>query len=346
MSALLLLLLALLLTPLVAAFGNEYVHIKVHVPKDQAPTIAVDAEQGPQHNVIHHFHHHSPSHQRLRGRATLKPKSSPLLESVILSDLDKPLHMSEHADYLNHAKELAEHLSESYSMKKMPTPPKKKVNTYTIIEEKYRPYDYERPDHVVDTYRVIDNRPQKYHKHHHHKHSQHQPEHNADDVGYQYAPPARQHRHKPSFSSLYHGDGYAEPAPVDEPWDLEQGYNYTPPNYAHVKSAQAPAHTLEAPEESSLDSPYPYDFSSSSDISGTNFRPSPQLSAQADAYDEDIDAYAAPIQSRRRHPGLVNWPSRTAYNNVAAETYSGTDSYNVGHVQGGINEYQYPGPYL
>lgn len=125
----------LLLPSQVEAFGNEYVHIKVHVPKDQAPSIAVDAEPVTPHKVIHHFHHHGPPHQRSRGRAPPKLKTSPLLESVILSDLDKPLHMSEHADYLNHAKEIAEHLSETYVVKKAPPPPppKKKVNTYTIL---------------------------------------------------------------------------------------------------------------------------------------------------------------------------------------------------------------------
>ncbi|TDG38883.1 hypothetical protein AWZ03_014695 [Drosophila navojoa] len=339
--ALLLTVLALSLTSIVSGFGNEYVHIKVHVPKDQVPSI--EAEQPPK--VIHHFHHHAPPHLRSRGRPPIKTKTSPLLESVILSDLDKPLHMSEHADYLNHAKELAEHLSEAYATKKPPPPPhKKKVNTYTIIEEKHRPssYEYEsRPDHVVDTYHVIDSRPQQHHTLHQHKHL-HQLTDNDDDVGYHYASPARQHRHKTASSLLYHGGGYAEPAPIEEPLDLEQGYSYSTHSLAHAKAARAPAHILEVPQESSLDSTYPYDSRSSS-----SFRPSPQLPAQPDAYEDDIDSYAAPIQTRRRRPGPVDWPNRTGYKNVAVETYSGADSYNVGHVQGvGSSGYQYPGPYL
>ncbi|EDW08054.1 uncharacterized protein LOC6586317 [Drosophila mojavensis] len=338
--ALLLTVLVLSLTPLVSGFGNEYVHIKVHVPKDQVPSIGVDVEQPPK--VIHHFHHHAPPHIRSRGRPHLKTKTSPLLESVILSDLDKPLHMSEHADYLNHAKELAEHLSDAYAAKK--PPPKKKVNTYTIIEEKHRPssYEYEsRPDHAVDTYHVIDSRPQQHHTLHHHKHS-HQLDDNDDDVGYHYASPARQHLHKPTSSLLYHGGGYAEPAPVEEPLDLEQGYSYSPPSFAHAKTARAPTHTLEVPQESSLDSTYPYDSRSTS-----SFRPSPQLPAQPNAYEDDIGSYVPPIQSRRRRPSPVDWPSRTGYKNINSETYSGADSYNVGHVQGvGSSGYQYPGPYL
>ncbi|XP_064555811.1 uncharacterized protein LOC135440525 [Drosophila montana] len=331
-------LLALLLPAIATAFGNEYVHIKVHVPKDQAPSIAIDAEQGPQHKVIHHFHHHAAPHQRLRARPPPKPKTSPLLESVILSDLDKPLHMSEHADYLNHAKELAEHLSETYVIKKPPLPPKKKVNTYTIIEEKHRPnsYDYEsQPEHGVDTYRVQ-------HHHHKHQHQHHQlADDNDDDVGYHYPGPVHHHRHKGS-SSLYHGGGYAEPAPVEEPMDLDQGYSYSPPPYVH---ARPPAHTLEVPEESSLDSPYPYDFGSRSatSSSSSSFRPSPQLSTQPDAYEDEIDSYAAPIQSRRRRPSPVEWPSHGGFNSAAAETFGAADSYNAGP---GSTGYQYTGPYL
>ncbi|EDW65613.1 uncharacterized protein [Drosophila virilis] len=337
--------LALLLPAMAAmasAFGNEYVHIKVHVPKDQAPSIAIDAEQPTQHKVIHHYHHHAAPHLRLRARPPSKPKTSPLLESVILSDLDKPLHMSEHADYLNHAKELAEQLSETYVIKKPPPPPppplppKKKVNTYTIIEEKHRPHSYEyesRPEHGhVDTYRL---------QHHHHKHQHHQyaEDDTDDDVGYHYPGPVHQHRHKGS-ATLYHGGGYAEPAPVEEPMDLDLGYGYSPPAYAH---GRPPAHTLEAPEESSLDSPHPYDFgsrsaTSSSSTSSSSFRPSQQLSTQPDAYEDEIDSYAAPIQSRRRRPGPVDWPSQRGYISAAAE-----DSYNAGHGSAG---YQYSGPYL
>lgn len=347
---------ALMLLPaFVAGFGNEYVHIKVHVPKEQAPSIAVDAEPAPPHKVIHHFHHHAPPHLRSRGRAPPKPKTSPLLESVILSDLDKPLHMSEHADYLNHAKELAEHLSESYAIKKPPPPPKKKVNTYTIIEEKHRPNSYDdyesRPEHSVDTYRVIDSRPQ----HHHHTKQQHHHHHDADDddddVGYHYSSPGRHYRHKSSSSTSYHAGTFAEPAPVEEHLDLDQTYSYSPPPF-YPKSARAPAHTLEAPEESHLESGgYQYDYSSSSSSSGgssSGFRPSTQLVSQTEGYEDDIDSYAAPVPtSRHRRPGPVDWPSRTGFNSAASETYNGLDSYNVGHVQGlGSGGYQYPGPYL
>ncbi|KAH8386834.1 hypothetical protein KR093_002840, partial [Drosophila rubida] len=331
----------LFLLPAVSGFGNEYVHIKVHVPKDQAPSIAVDApEPVSPHKVIHHFHHHAPPpssshHQRLRGRAKLK--TSPLLESVILSDLDKPLHMSEHADYLNHAKELAEHLSETYVVKKAPPPPKKKINTYTIIEEKHRAngYDYEpRPQHDVDTYRVIDSRPQhQFHKHHH----QH-PDEDDDDVGYHYPSPGRVHRHKAPFSS----GAYAEPAPVEEPLDLDQGYNYAPPSlsYATAKSARAPAHTLEAPEESPLDAQYQFDYGSNG-----GFRPSPQLHTQSDIYEDDLEPYAGPVPTRRRRPSSLDWASRS----VSGSSYNigGIDSYNVAHVQGlGSSGYPHAGPYL
>lgn len=353
--------LLLLLPELVAGFGNEYVHIKVHVPKDQAPSIAVDAEPAPPHKVIHHFHHHAPPHLRSRARAPPKPKTSPLLESVILSDLDKPLHMSEHADFLNHAKEIAEHLSESYAIKKPhppPPPPKKKVNTYTIIEEKHRPTSYDdyesRPEHSVDTYRVIDSRPQHHHhaKHHHHHHDDDDDD--DDDVGYHYSAPDRHYRHKSSTSTSSYS--FAEPAPVEEHLDLDPTYSYSPPPF-YPKSARAPAHTLEAPEESHPDAGYYYDYnssggssassSSSTGGSSSGFRPSTQLLTQS-GYEDAIDAYAAPVPtSRHRRPGPVDWPSRTGFNSAASETYNGLDSYNVGHVQGlGSSGYQYPGPYL
>ncbi|KAL7742574.1 hypothetical protein ACLKA6_007550 [Drosophila palustris] len=339
----------LLLSPsIVAAFGNEYVHIKVHVPKDQAPSIAVDAEPVAPHKVIHHFHHHAPPPQRSRGRGPPKPpKTSPLLESVILSDLDKPLHMSEHADYLNHAKELAEHLSETYVKvkKPLPPPPKKKVNTFTIIEEKHRPagFDYEsRPEHGVDTYRVIDSRPQH---HYHHKPQHHHPDEDDDDVGYHYPTPGRLHRHKSSSSSSYQSGAYAEPAPVEEPLDVETGYSYTPPSYAIAKSARSPAHTLEAPEESPLDTQYQYDYGGS--VATNGFRPSPQLINPSDVYEDDVEPYAGPVPTRRRRPSSSDWPGRSSYNSAAAESYSGVDSYNVGHMQGsGSSGYQYSGPYL
>ncbi|EDW00140.1 extensin-3 [Drosophila grimshawi] len=331
------LLLALVLPIVVSAFGNEYVHIKVHVPKDQAPSIAIDAEPVPPHKVIHHYHHHGSPHQRSRVRAPPKPQSSPLLESVILSDLDKPLHMSEHADYLNHAKEIADHLSESYAAKKIPPPPKKKVKTYTIIEEKQRPnsYEYLPPsDHNVDTYRVISSRPQS----HYHNHQQHhQPDDDVNEVGYNYRPPARYHRHK-SFSSpsssSYLGGSYAEPAPVEEPLDLDLDYTYAAPSYANIKSARAPAYTLEAPENTQ----YSYDF-----------RPSPELHSAPDPYEEEVDAYAAPAptQSRRHRTSPVEWGTESY--SGASESYSAPNSYHAGHVQGvegASSVYQYPGPYL
>ncbi|XP_034489611.1 extensin [Drosophila innubila] len=345
LPASMLLLLSLLLPSMVTAFGNEYVHIKVHVPKDQAPSIALDAEPIAPHKVIHHFHHHGPPpHQRSRGRAPPKQKPSPLLESVILSDLDKPLHMSEHADYLNHAKELAEHLSETYVVKKPPPPPsqpKKKVNTYTIIEEKHRPasFDYEsRPEHGVDTYRVIDSRPQHHHHKHYEHHEHHQHDEDDDDVGYRYPAPERLHRHKSSSSSSYLSGAYAEPAPVEEHADLDQGYSYTPPSYATAKSARSPTHTLEAPEESPLDTQYQYDYGASGSTSG--FRPSPQLLSQTDVYEDDVEPYAGPVPTRRRRPSSSDWSSRSSYN-------SGVDSYNIGHIRGlGSSGYQHSGPYL
>ncbi|BFG01717.1 uncharacterized protein DMAD_01405 [Drosophila madeirensis] len=346
----------------VEAFGNEYVHIKVHVPKEQAgePEVA---------KVIHHYHHHPHPHQvqRLqRGRvAPPKPKHpSPLLESVILSDLDKPLHMSEHADYLNHAKELAAHLTESFNKKPPPLPPKKKVNTYTIIEEQHgsRPapaaaaaaavhggYDYEdHPEHSVETYRVIESRPAplNHHSHHHHKphHDHHHVEEDDDeDLGYHY---------QPHHSHNHIGGAYAEPAPVEEhiEQEAELGYSYSAP-YTQAgrgaKSGRAPSYTLQAPEEPS--SAYGYDYarpSSSGSIgSSTGFRPSPQLTGYED---ELSDAYGPPAAAtRRRRPALVDWPEATGFNSAAAETYNGVDSYNVGHVQGyGGGGYQYSGPYL
>ncbi|KAH8330033.1 hypothetical protein KR074_010227, partial [Drosophila pseudoananassae] len=367
LQMLLLLFSGTLLLPLVSGFGNEYVHIKVHVPKEESPP---EPEIPPSHKVIHHFHHHPHPHQLLRSRGARpgggpsRPKPSPLLESVILSDLDKPLHMSEHADYLNHAKELAEHLTDAYAKKAPPPPPpppKKKVNTYTIIEEKHRPhgYDYEdHPEHSVETYRVIESRPKQHAHSHSHSHSYHHHSHqdveDEEDVGYHY--PSK------------HGIGaYAEPAPVEEhlEHDLEpeSGYSYTPPAPSHAyipsshshgpshsgrgsKANRAPAYTLQAPEESSSGS-FGYDYSRPVSSGSSDFRPSPQVPV-ADAYGEEdpAETYGAP--PRRRRPSLVDWPESAGFNGAAAETYSGVDSYNVGHVQGygGSSGYQYSGPYL
>ncbi|XP_017006104.2 atrophin-1 [Drosophila takahashii] len=348
----LLLLLMLLLPILTAGFGNEYVHIKVHVPKEESP-----AEE-PSHKVIHHFHHHPHPHQLLRSRANRpRPKPSPLLESVILSDLDKPQHMSEHAEYLNHAKELADHLAETYAKKPPPPPPKKKVNTYTIIEEQHRPHGYDYEDHhepAVETYRVIESRP-KQSAHHHHHHHQHLQE--AEEEDYHYA------KHHLHHSSLGIG-AYAEPAPVEEHVDHQEtdsGYSYSPPSHAYIPPSQAhrssksnrvqPAYTLEAPQESSS---YGYDYSrpsSSASGSSSDFRPSVQVPSSSDPYgqqeeeeEEPVDTYAPPPPRRRPRPSssLVDWPESKGFNSAAAETYSGVDSYNVGHVQG----YQYSGPYL
>ncbi|XP_016986240.2 uncharacterized protein LOC108049544 [Drosophila rhopaloa] len=338
--------------PLATGFGNEYVHIKVHVPKEESA-----AEESP-HKVIHHYHHHPHPHQLLRNHGRARPKPSPLLESVILSDLDKPLHMSEHADYLNHAKELADHLTETYA-KKSPPPPKKKVNTYTIIEEQHRPhgYDYEdRPEHNVETYRVIESRPKQHHHHSHH----HPSEEEDEDVGYHYQAAENHHHHSLGIGA------YAEPAPVEEHLEQEPdlGYIYSPPpSHAYIppshskvhrnsKANRAPAYTLEAPQESS----YGYDYSRpSAGGSSSDFRPSVQVPA-SDPYGEEepLDTYGPPpppqpSATRRRRPSasLVDWPETKGFNSAAAETYSGVDSYNVGHVQGyGSSGYQYSGPYL
>ncbi|KAH8241661.1 hypothetical protein KR038_007393 [Drosophila bunnanda] len=357
-----LLILLLLLIQLASAlgFGNEYVHIKVHVPKEEA---AVEPDLGA-HKVIHHYHHHPHPHQLLRSRPRPRPKPSPLLESVILSDLDKPLHMSEHADYLNHAKELADHLTETYAKKAPPpppAPPKKKVNTYTIIEEQHRPhgFDYEdHPEHSVETYRVIESRPkqQQQQQQHHHHHTDEEDE----DVGYHY-PATKPHQH-----GHLHGIGaYAEPAPVEEHVDQEpdQGYHYSPPshtylppNHSHAhrssKANRAPAYTLEAPEEAAS---YGYGYSRPSAAGGSSsdFRPSVQVPSSDPYGDEEqpAETYGAPplsLATRRRRPSLVDWPESTGFGgSTAADTYSGVDSYNVGHVQGyGSSGYQYHGPYL
>jgi len=344
----LILLLPILAVPLAAGFGNEYVHIKVHVPKEESSAEAVP----PPHKVIHHFHHHPHPHQLLRSRGRARPKPSPLLESVILSDLDKPLHMSEHADYLNHAKELADHLAETYAKKPPPPPPKKKVNTYTIIEEQHRPHGYEYEDHQehgVETYRVIESRPKQQHHHHHHPHYQHpeaEEEEEDGDVGYHYPGGAKAHH------SLGIG-AYAEPAPVEEHLDQEPdaGYSYSPPNHSYSppslahrgsKANRAPAYTLEAPQESA----YGYDYSGPSAGSTSDFRPSVQVPS-SDPYGEEepADTYGPP--RRRRPSSHVDWPEAKVFNSAAAETYSGVDSYNVGHVQGyGSSGYQYSGPYL
>ncbi|KAH8274204.1 hypothetical protein KR018_004172, partial [Drosophila ironensis] len=380
MARLLLLVIASALSaPLAAGFGNEYVHIKVHVPKEESHPEPGDLP--PAHKVIHHYHHHPHPHQLLRSRAAPRPppKPSPLLESVILSDLDKPLHMSEHADYLNHAKELAEHLTDAYAKKPPPPPPppKKKVNTYTIIEEQHRPhsYDYEEhhhPEPNVETYRVIESRPKHHHKSHSHSHAQahlHTHSHSYhdeedEDEGYHY--PNK------------HGVGnYAEPAPVEEHLELdtepeleqgpEHGYSYSPPSHAYIppshghsshssyhpgrgsKANRAPAFTLEAPEESSSGSSaagYDYQRPTGGGGSSSDFRPSPQVSY---GDEEPADSYGPPV--RRRRPSspssVVDWPESSGFSGGAAETYSGVDSYNVGHVQGyGSSGYQYSGPYL
>ncbi|XP_037723607.1 ETV5-related protein Ets96B [Drosophila subpulchrella] len=343
----LLLLLPILAVPLAAGFGNEYVHIKVHVPKEESSAEAVP----PPHKVIHHFHHHPHPHQLLRNRGRARPKASPLLESVILSDLDKPLHMSEHTEYLNHAKELADHLAETYAKKPPPPPPpKKKVNTYTIIEEQQRPhgYDYEdHQEHGVETYRVIESRPKQQHHHHHH-HPHHQQQHleaeeeeEDGDVGYHYQGGAKAHH------SLGIG-AYAEPAPVEEPLEQEPdaGYSYSPPSHSYSppslahrgsKANRAPAYTLEAPQESA----YGYDYSRHSAGSSSDFRPSVQVPS-SDPYGEEEPAETYGPPRRRRPSSHVDWPEAKGFNSAAAETYSGVDSYNVGHVQG----YQYSGPYL
>ncbi|XP_017063975.1 polycomb group protein Pc [Drosophila eugracilis] len=349
-----LLVLLICVIPLVAGFGNEYVHIKVHVPKEESA-----AEETP-HKVIHHYHHHPHPHQLQRNRGRARPKPSPLLESVILSDLDKPLHMSEHADYLNHAKELADHLTETYAKKPPPPPPpKKKVNTYTIIEEQHRPhaYDYEdHHDHGVETYRVIESRPKPQHHHHHHHPEEEEEE---EDVGYHY-PSGGKHSHNHNHHSFGIG-AYAEPAPVEEHVEQESdtGYNYSPPSHSYIppshshayrnsKSNRAPAYTLEAPQESS----YGYDYSRPSSGSSSDFRPSVQVPS-SDPYGEEepADTYGPPppLTTRRRRPSqsVVDWPESKGFNSAAAETYSGVDSYNVGHVQGyGSSSYQYSGPYL
>lgn len=346
-----------LLIPLVAGFGNEYVHIKVHVPKEESA-----AEESP-HKVIHHYHHHPHPHQLYRNRGRARPKPSPLLESVILSDLDKPLHMSEHADYLNHAKELADHLTETYAKKAAPPPPpppKKKVNTYTIIEEQHRPHGYDYEDHhepSVETYRVIESRPKQQHHHHTHTHHPVEEEEVDDDYGYHYPSGGNHHHHH------HHQTGaYAEPAPVEEHIDQEPdtGYKYSPPSHAYIppshghaqrssKQTRAPAYTLEAPQESS----FGYDYSRPSAGSSTDFRPSVQVPS-SDPYGEEepADTYGPPLTAtRRRRPSqsLVDWPESKGFNSAASETYSGVDSYNVGHVQGyGSSSYhQYSGgPYL
>ncbi|EDW32634.1 GL18290 [Drosophila persimilis] len=346
---LLLLLLVFYWCSSVAAFGNEYVHIKVHVPKEQGgePEVA---------KVIHHYHHHPHPHQlqRLqRGRGAPpppppppKPKHpSPLLESVILSDLDKPLHMSEHAEYLNHAQGAGRSphgVVQQEATTAATTATATQEEAATGIEDSSR-------STVVKTYRVIESRPQLNHHHHHKQHHAHLEE-DDDDLGYPL----------PALIAIpipHHiGGAYAEPAPVEEhieqETETEPGYSYSAP-YAHSgrgpKSGRAPAYTLEAPEESS--SAYGYDYSrpsSSSSGSSSGFRPSPQLPSGSEGYEDEVaDTYGAPAPARRRRPALVDWPEATGFNSAAPETYNGVDSYNVGHVQGfGSGGYQYSGPYL
>uniref|UniRef100_A0A1I8ND38 Uncharacterized protein n=1 Tax=Musca domestica TaxID=7370 RepID=A0A1I8ND38_MUSDO len=106
-------------------FVDEYVHIKLHVPKNII------------HKHIHHYHH-----RRKPQKKPPPPLSGPLLENIILSELDKP--QNDIAEPVNHEPEVSN------------------VDTYTVIEETVKkplPPPPPPPIQHVETLRIIEKKP-------------------------------------------------------------------------------------------------------------------------------------------------------------------------------------------
>ncbi|XP_073832077.1 uncharacterized protein isoform X2 [Musca autumnalis] len=105
-------------------FVDEYVHIKLHVPKNIV------------HKHIHHFHHRRKPHK--------KPThlQEPLFENIILSELDnKPETDTSEATVEDEEA-------------KVP-----KVDTYTVIEETVKKPLHPPPSQHVETLRIIEKKP-------------------------------------------------------------------------------------------------------------------------------------------------------------------------------------------
>lgn len=195
------------------SFGNEYVHIKVHVPKEDSSNIehttAANKLYPPAHKVIHHYHHRRRRKPiRKVPSTTPKSKESALIESLILSDLGS--NHAEHVKYLKHANDIAQQFTEAPK-------PKKKVETYRIVEEIKKI-----PEPMVETYKVIE-KPV------------------ASSKGYHYEP-ANNYEAEEQHD-YQHSPGIAETIAITASKTAKSSYDYSPHKKELIEYEERPLRT-------------------------------------------------------------------------------------------------------
>ncbi|XP_011185179.1 uncharacterized protein LOC105213809 [Zeugodacus cucurbitae] len=120
-------------------FGNENVHIKVHVPG-----ASIDCE--PANKITHPHHHQQHKHHKYPSHKPVRPQLrhnqfDDLLENILLSEFESPT-INTHLDYTEHTDDINEHLpqhTEGYKSdygKVVDKRPENFVKTYKIIEYK------------------------------------------------------------------------------------------------------------------------------------------------------------------------------------------------------------------
>lgn len=149
-------------------FGDEFVHIKVHVPsepssvksvlKPKAPVIHYHRPTFSNQKVIHHYHR-----RRKPVKKTPIEETVPAWENFYLSELDK--HSEHHSKYHVHQ---PQHIEDTFVLKEHPdhyvNEPQVKIKTYKVIEE----YSH---DHHQPHKEYIENHPDdvNFHQHEHHQ---------------------------------------------------------------------------------------------------------------------------------------------------------------------------------
>ena len=156
-------------------FGDEFVHIKVHVPsehsssksilKSKAPVIHHHGPTLSNHKVIHHYHRSRKPFKKVPIKETI-----PALENFYLSELDKhPVYHSKHHDYQ------PQHIEESLVLNAQHDHhlevPQVKIKTYTVIEE--YSHDHHQPEKKYSNTAIGNSKFTKtfddHHQHHYHQ---------------------------------------------------------------------------------------------------------------------------------------------------------------------------------
>ncbi|KAM7348147.1 uncharacterized protein ACRADG_007564 [Cochliomyia hominivorax] len=256
-------------------FGNEHVHIKVHIPNESSSSKALLKSKHPiTHHAPNHQHHHVRHKVIHHYRHVRKPikklpikETAALLGNLYLTKLDKPQY---HAP---------KHVEETYLVKEEHhhTKPIEEVKTIKIIKEYEHPLPKPQPhleyarnnvktikiietandlhqhhqdlEHQIETVKLVEEKTQ--YNPHHQLDSQQLDSHDHHDDHYKFVEGTQpQYHYQPENNYV---------APKDEILNVLQAPKYSPPAQNHANQVHVPQVEEVIEEEQNYQGPNNYD---------------------------------------------------------------------------------------